>query len=51
LQATGAQQDEEALRKQMDARDIEEAKKNAETSPVRHPLLVPPKTRNDDSTQ
>jgi TPR repeat protein len=50
FQATGAQQDEEALRKQMDARDVEIAKKNAET-PVRRPLLVPQKRRTDGPSQ
>ena len=50
-QATGAQQDEEALRKQMDAGDVEKAKKNAETSPVRQQLPVPQKKRTDGPTQ
>lgn len=51
LHATGAQQDEEALRKQMDARDVEKAKKYADDWPVRHQLLVIRKRRTDAPSQ
>jgi TPR repeat protein len=43
-QATGAQQDEAAFRNLMDARDVEKAKKNAESSPARHHLVLLQKT-------
>lgn len=40
LKAIGAQQDEEALRKEMRAKDVEKAKKRADNWPVQHRLLV-----------
>jgi uncharacterized protein len=40
LKVSGAEQDEETLRNQMNAKDVEKARKNAETWPVRGRVLV-----------
>ena len=50
LQATGAQQDEETLRKQMNPGDLEKAKKNAETWQVRQRILVLQDRRTDGTS-
>ena len=50
LQATGAQQDEETLRKQMNPGDLEKAKKNAGTSQSRQRILVLQDRRTDGTS-